>query len=86
MTPQIITPVLMIEPSSWLRSGIVIEKVDGVNLVKLTTELHVRFEELLSKHKAESLNPQEEAEYAGISELERILTFVNAKLIAKRDC
>ena len=79
------TPVPMIEPSSWLRSGITVEKVDGVNLVKFTDELHTRLEELLEKRKAEQLTSVEEAEYAGISQLERILTFVNAKLIASRD-
>lgn len=85
MAPQVITPVLMIEPSSWLRAGINIEKVDGVNLVKLTNDIHTRLEELLEKRKAESLTSQEEAEYAGITELERILTFVNALLIANRE-
>ena len=83
MNPQVMTTVLMIEPSSWLRSGIKVEKVDNVNLVKFTNELHFRLEELLQKRKAEQLSPEEEAEYAGISELERILTFVNAKLIAQ---
>lgn len=34
MPPQVITPVLMIEPSSWLRSGITIEKVDNVKRFK----------------------------------------------------
>lgn len=82
MVPQVMTPIPMIEPSSWLRSGIAVEKVDGVNLVKFTDELHTRLEELLGKQKTEQLTPAEEAEYAGISELERILTFVNAKLIA----
>ncbi|MDX2242942.1 MAG: hypothetical protein NW224_19860 [Leptolyngbyaceae cyanobacterium bins.302] len=82
MLPQVMTPVSMIEPSSWLRSGITVEKVDGVNLVKFTSELHTRLEELLEKRKMEQLTPTEEAEYAGISELERILTFVNANLIA----
>lgn len=85
MAPPVMTPVQMIEPSSWLRSGITIEKIDGVNLVKFTAELHTRLEELLEKRKAESLTPTEEAEYMGISELERILTLVNAKLIASRD-
>ena len=83
MNPQVMTTVLMIEPSSWLRSGIKVEKVDNVNLVKFTNELHFRLKELLQKRKAEQLTPEEEAEYAGISELERILTFVNAKLIAQ---
>jgi hypothetical protein len=85
MAPQVMTPVPMIEPSSWLRSGITVEKTDGVNLVKFTGELHDRLEALLEKRKAELLTPLEEAEYAGISELERILTLVNAKLIACRD-
>jgi len=87
MTPQVMTPVLMIEPSSWLRSEITVTKVDGVNLLKFSPELHTRIEELLEKQKAEVLSLQEEAEYAGIAELERILTFVNAKLIAaSREC
>lgn len=73
----------MIEPSSWLRFGIKVEKVDNVNLVKFTDELHTRLEELLEKRQAETLTPEEKAEYAGISELERILTFVNAQLIAQ---
>lgn len=85
MVPQVMNPIAMIEPSSWLRSGITIEKVDGVNLVRFTHELHTRLEELLEKRKVEQLTSQEEAEYAGISELERILTFVNAKLIASRE-
>ncbi|NEP08996.1 MAG: hypothetical protein F6J92_02950 [Symploca sp. SIO1A3] len=86
MASPVITPVLMIEPSSWLRSGITIEKVNGVNLVKFTNELHTRLEELLEKRKIQSLTPQEETEYAGITELERVLTLVNAKLIASCEC
>lgn len=85
MTTQVMMPVLMIEPSSWLRSGIKVEKVDNVNLVKLTDELHNRLEELLLKRRDGRITPSEEAEYAGVAELERILTFVNAKLIASRD-
>lgn len=84
MNSQTMVPVLMIEPSSWLRSGITVEKVDGISLVKFTSELHSRLEELLEKRKISSLSSEEEAEYAGISELERILTFINAKLIASR--
>ncbi len=51
MLPQIMPPVAMIEPSLWLRSGIAIENKDGVNLVRFTTELHARLEELLTKRK-----------------------------------
>ena len=85
MAAQVMTSVPMIEPSSWLRSGITVEKVEGVNLIKFTNELHTRLEELLEKRKAQLLTSGEEAEYAGIAELERILTFINAKLIANRD-
>lgn len=84
MTPQVITPVLMIEPSSWLRSGITVAKVDNIDLIKFSDELHDRLEELLEQRKAGLLTMEEEAEYAGIAELERILTFINAKLIASR--
>jgi hypothetical protein len=45
-----------------------------------------RFEELLEKKKADILSPEEEAEYAGISELERIFTLINAQLAAKSKC
>jgi hypothetical protein len=83
MILQVMPSVQMIEPSSWLRSGIDIETVDGVNLVRFSTELHTRLEELLEKRKGRQLTAVEAAEYAGISELERILTFVNAKLIAR---
>lgn len=38
MNLKVITLVLMIEPSSWLRSGIKIEKVDSVNLVKFSDD------------------------------------------------
>ena len=83
MSPlQVMNPVATIEPSSWLRSGIDVEKIDGVNLVKFKEELHLRLEELLEKRKDGVLTSTEEAKYAGISELERILTLVNAKLIA----
>jgi len=85
MSFQVVTPVFMIEPSSWLRSGIKVEKVDSVNLVKFTPEMHLRLEELLDRKKAGLLTQEEEAEYAGISELERILTFVNAQLIARHE-
>jgi hypothetical protein len=43
----------MVEPSCWLRSGITVERIDGVNLVKLTDELHTRLEESLERRKVE---------------------------------
>jgi hypothetical protein len=52
-------------------------------LFKFTDELQSRFEELLEKKKADILASEEEAEYAVISELERIFTSINAQLAAK---
>jgi hypothetical protein len=82
ISDQVMTPVAMISPSSWLRAGIAIENNEGVNLVKFTSDLHEQLDALLEKQKAGFLTPEEEAEYTGICELERILTYVNAKLIA----
>ncbi len=55
----------------------------NIYLFKFTEELQIRFEELLEKKKADSLTPEEEAEYVGISELQRIFTLINAQLAAK---
>lgn len=54
-----------------------------IYLFKFTDELQSRFEELLTKKKADSLTPEEEAEYVGISELQRIFTLINAQIAAK---
>lgn len=56
------------------------------DLFRFTDELQSRFEELLQKKKADALTPEEEAEYVGISELERIFTLINAQLAAKSKC
>ena len=55
----------------------------NIYLFKFTEELQIRFEELLAKKKADSLTPEEDAEYVGISELQRIFTLINAQLAAK---
>jgi len=78
MTAQVMTPVPMIEPSSWLRAGITVEKVEGVNLIKFTDELHTRLEELLEKRKAQLLTAAEEAEYAGIVTCANIVILQNS--------
>jgi hypothetical protein len=74
------TPQLMIQPSLLMRSGLQIRQVDDVFLFKFTDELHLRMEELLEKKKAGLLTPEEAAEYAGITELDRIFTLVNSQL------
>lgn len=72
----------MVQPSSWIETGIEIEKVRGLNLFKFTDELQNRLEILLDRQKADLLTPEETAELAGITELDRIFTLMNARIIA----
>ncbi|QYX33722.1 hypothetical protein [Sphaerospermopsis torques-reginae] len=74
---------VMIQPSSWVESGIEIKKVRDLNLFKFSSELQSRLEELSERKKAEMLTASEEAELAEILELDRIFTFLNAKIIAE---
>ncbi len=74
---------LMVQPSSLISSGIKMSEFGDIYLFKFTDELQSRFEELLEKKKADSLIPEEEAEYVGISELQRIFTLINAQIAAK---
>ncbi len=64
-------------------SGIRMSECGNIYLFRFTNELQSRFEKLLEKKKADRLTSEEEAEYAGISELERIFTLINAQLAAK---
>jgi hypothetical protein len=77
------TPQLMVQPSYLMSSGIRMRQFGDIYLFKFTDELQSRFEELLEKKKADKLTAEEEAEYVGISELERIFTLINAQLVAK---
>jgi hypothetical protein len=74
---------IMVQPSSWVESGIKITKVRNLNLFKFTDELQSRLDELSEKKKAEFLAPEEEAELTGILELDRIFTLLNARIIAE---
>jgi hypothetical protein len=73
----------MVQPSSWIESGIKISKVINLNLFKFTNELQSRLDELSEKNKAGMLTPEEEAELTGILELDRIFTLLNARIIAE---
>ncbi len=73
----------MVQPSSWIESGIRISKVRNLNLFKFTDELQSRLDELSEKNKAGMLTPEEEAELAGMLELGRIFTLLNARIIAE---
>jgi hypothetical protein len=73
---------IMVKPSSWVESGIKLSKVRDLNLFKFTDELQSRLDELAERKKAEVLAEEEEAELAGILELDRIFTLLNARTIA----
>lgn len=77
------TAQMMIQPSSLLPDGIEIQQVNNFNLFKFTEDLQARFDELLERNKAGLLTPEEAAELAGISELSRIFTLINAMIIAQ---
>ncbi len=64
---------MMVQPSSWVESGMQISKLRNLHLFKFTSELQFRLEEVAEKKKAGMLNSEEEAELAGILELDRIL-------------
>lgn len=74
---------MMVQPSSWVESGIKISKVRNFNLFKFTDELQFRLDELAEKKKAGLLTSEEEAELAGLLELDRIFTLINARIIAE---
>ncbi len=74
---------LMVQPSALISSGIRINEFGDTYLFKFTDELQCRFEELLEKKRNNSLTSFEQAEYAGISDLARTFTLINAQLAAK---
>ncbi len=74
---------MMVQPSSWVESGIQISKVRNLHLFKFTSELQSRLEELSESKKAGMLPSEEEAELTGILELDRIFTLLNARIIAE---
>jgi hypothetical protein len=64
----------MVQPSSWIEAGIELQKIRGLNLFKFTEGLLLRLETLID---------QQKAELAGITELDRIFTLMNARIIAE---
>ncbi|WP_127085274.1 hypothetical protein [Dulcicalothrix desertica] len=77
------TTQLMMQPSSFIRSGVRMNQLGDVYIFKFTDDLQARFEELLNQNKKDLLTPQERAELDGISELSRIFTLINAQLAAQ---
>jgi hypothetical protein len=73
---------VMVQPSFWVESGIKIKKVRNAYLFKFTDELQSRLNDLSERKKSGMLSA-EEAELAGILELDRIFTLLNARIIAE---
>jgi hypothetical protein len=74
---------LMIKPSSFIDSGIQIKPVRGLFLFKFRECLQERLESLNKKQREALLTSDETVELAGILELDRIFTLLNAKIIAE---
>jgi hypothetical protein len=74
---------LMIQPSSFIDSGIQIKPVQGLFLFKFSEDLQERLERLNEKQRESRLTSDEEVELTGILELDRIFTLLNAKIIAE---
>ena len=73
----------MVQPSFWIEVGIQIQKVRGLNLFKFNDDLQLRLEILIERKKNNILTLEESAELAGITELDRIFTLMNARIIAE---
>jgi hypothetical protein len=73
----------MVQPSFWIEIGIQIQKVRGLNLFKFNDDLQARLEVLIDRQKANILTAEETTELAGITELDRIFTLMNARIIAE---
>jgi hypothetical protein len=74
---------LMIKPSSLISIGIEVESFGSSYLFRFNDQLQERMESLLEKSKQDSLTIDETSEWAGIKELSRIFTFINAELATK---
>ena len=73
----------MVQPSFWIEVGIQIQKIRGLNLFKFNDDLQARLEVLIDRQKANILTVEETTELAGITELDRIFTLMNARIIAE---
>jgi len=74
---------LMIQPSSFIDTGIQIKPVRGLLLFKFSEDLQERLESLNEKQRESQLSSDEAVELTGILELDRIFTLLNAKIIAE---
>ena len=73
----------MVKPSSLLPEGIQLNEFGNIYLFRFTDTLQNRLETLLEKSKTRTLTAEEATEWAGITELSQIFTFINAELVSK---
>ncbi|PSB04937.1 hypothetical protein [Merismopedia glauca] len=73
----------MVNPSSWVETGVKISQVRQLYLFKFTDELQERLDGLSERKKAELLTSEEAAELTGLLELDRIFTLMNARIISE---
>lgn len=74
---------LMVQPSSFIDSGIQMKLVHNLYLFKFNDDLQDRLEFLNEKKRDLELTSEEDYELRGILELDRIFTLLNAKVIAE---
>jgi hypothetical protein len=77
------TTQLMVQPSSFMPSGVVMSQLGDVYIFKFTDELQSRLEDLLDKNKLDNLTQEERAELDGILELSKVFTLINAQLASQ---
>ena len=74
---------LMVQPSAFIDAGIQMQMVQGLPLFKFSDALQDRLDELNDQRREAELPSDEQVELAGILELDRIFTLLNAKVIAE---
>ena len=74
---------VMVQPSFWIESGITIKKIRNAYLFKFTDALQSRLDALSERQKSDTLSTEEAVELAGMLELDRIFTLLNARIIAE---
>jgi hypothetical protein len=74
---------VMVQSSFWVESGIIIKKGRNAYLFKFTDELQSRLDELSERKKSDAFTAEAAADLAGILELDRIFTLLNARIIAE---
>lgn len=73
----------LVRPSQFLPEGICIQRINNLTLFKFTDKLGERMQELLDKHKLDTLTSDEKIELEAISELDDIFSYINAVIAAQ---